>query len=81
LSISAARAIQSLVRAHWLTTLGGAVNGFTGITQIRHFVMAITGRRSQLVVGNRPSTKVPECLCLRHAAVACLSVNMQPTTA
>jgi len=43
LSISAARAIQSLVRAHWLTTLGGAVNGFTGITQIRHFVMAITG--------------------------------------
>jgi len=37
-----ARAIQSLVRAHWLTTVGGVVNRFTGITQIRHFVMAIT---------------------------------------
>jgi hypothetical protein len=37
-----ARAIQSLVRAHWLTTVGGVVNRFTGITQIRHLVMAIT---------------------------------------
>jgi hypothetical protein len=37
-----ARAIQSLVRAHWLTTVGGVVNRFTGITQTRHFVMAIT---------------------------------------
>jgi len=30
------------VRAHWLTTVGGVVNRFTGITQTRHFVMAIT---------------------------------------
>jgi hypothetical protein len=30
------------MRPHWLTTLGGAVYRFTGRTQTRHFVMAIT---------------------------------------
>jgi len=37
-----ARAIQSLVRAHWLNARGVTVNRFTGGTQIRHFVMVIT---------------------------------------
>jgi hypothetical protein len=34
----------SLVRPYWRDTLAVTVNGFTGRAQIRHFVMAITGR-------------------------------------
>ena len=32
------------MRAHWLNALAATVNRFTGGTQIRHFVMAITPR-------------------------------------
>jgi hypothetical protein len=41
------------VQPHWLTTRGGAVNRFTGRTQIRHFVMAITGDDSAAVNAGR----------------------------
>jgi hypothetical protein len=38
----AAWTIQSLVRRHWLNAVAAHVNWFTGGTQIRLFVMAIT---------------------------------------
>jgi hypothetical protein len=41
-SIQASADQPSLVRPNWRNALGGAVNRFTGGTQIRHFVMAIT---------------------------------------
>jgi hypothetical protein len=44
LQFKPARTIQSLVRLHWLNALAATVNRFTAAPQIRHFVMAITGR-------------------------------------
>jgi len=42
LSVVWAHTLTCAARPHWLATMGGAVNRFTGRIQIRHSVMAIT---------------------------------------
>ena len=37
------------MRPHWLNALGPTVNRFTGGTQIRHFVIAITGESALML--------------------------------
>jgi hypothetical protein len=70
----------SLVQPHSLNALSAIVNWFTGGTQIRHFVMAITSVRVGSAVGEAAgSSRLLACILIQsagHSGRRCDSGNM-----